>query len=221
MLVILALLVAYPLLAPIVPAKYDKPIVENATSLYAGQTLTYKLHACRYVGDGVLTTTTRKLISDSNKTLTPIDLGSDTFTNSAKCSDGEKTVVVPYSTPSGTYQLQISGIYSVIPLRKPITVTATSDSFQLNGATTTQDIQALIDANTQLEAQIKAQIGSGTTTSKTEQGTGSNQGTTTTTTTTNNNTTTTPAVTGSGSTNQGILPGLFNILGGGGLNLSL
>lgn len=218
MVIVLACLVAYPLFAPIVPAVYNKPVVEDTSELFSGHTLTYKIHTCRRVSDGVLTTVTRKLVSTSDKNLTPITLGTDTFTNTPKCQDSTKTLIIPYSTPAGTYQLQVSGVYSVIPLRKPITVTATSDSFRVEAATTTQDIQALIDANTQLEQTLQELAQKSGTVVFPSNTTNSTTNNSTTNNTTNNNP---PAQTGSGSDdNPGLLKGIINALGGG-INLSL
>jgi len=211
MLVILTLLVAFPLFAPIVPAEYDKPAIKDATALYAGHELTYKIHSCRYVGDSVLTTITRRLVSISDKTLTPINLSADTLTSKEGCEDSTSTLIIPYSTPAGTYQLQVSGIYSVIPLRKPITVTATSDSFKINGATVSQDIEALINANKELQAQIQAQLDANPTTTPV-QGSNSQQSTT-------NNSSNSKTTKGSGSSSNGLIPGLVKALGGGGLNI--
>ncbi len=158
MLMVLVLLVAYPMFAPIVPAKYSKLSVQNPHNIHSGKTLTYKMNVCRYVSEGVLTTVTRQLVSVSDKTLNPINLGSDTFTNSARCMDYKKTVIVPYSTPEGKYRLLIKGVYSVIPLRKPITVSAKSDTFNVKVSNAEQDIEALIEANSRLQEQIKAQV---------------------------------------------------------------
>lgn len=119
---------AYALFAPIVPAKYSKPII-NEQNIVAGKTLNYSIHTCRYVGEAVVTTVTRKLVSTTDKQLTPIVLSTDTLTNERRCLDVTRTLIVPSDTPSGEYQLVVQGIYEVLPLRAPITVTATSDSF--------------------------------------------------------------------------------------------
>lgn len=121
---------AYALFAPFVPAKYDKPVL-TSTDITAGKTLNYTLYSCRYVGDAVVTTITRKLVSTTDKQLAPIVLSSDVLTNERRCLTSKRTLVVPSDTPAGEYQLVIQGIYEVLPLRKPITVTATTDSFIL------------------------------------------------------------------------------------------
>lgn len=122
---------AYTLFAPIVPAKYSRPVIKNANEVVAGKVLTYTMESCRYVGDAVVTTVTRKLVSTTDKSLVPITLSADTVTNPARCLNLERSVVVPFGAPAGNYQLVITGVYQVIPLRKPITVQASSDSFNL------------------------------------------------------------------------------------------
>jgi len=223
LLAVLIAFLAYTLFAPIVPAVYDEPIIQDVANLQAGRTMTYTLHSCRYVGDGAVTTVTRKLVSTTDKTLQPINLSTDTFTSEAKCQDVKKTLIVPYSTPAGTYQLFITGVYQVIPLRKAITVTATSDSFDLKGSIPAQDIEALIQANIELQEQIRARTETTPSTNKPVEGSSSQQSTggNTTNNTTTNNTTNNTEVQGEGSKNPGLIPGLLNALGGGGLKLSL
>lgn len=125
---------AYILFIPITPATYSKPAIQDSANLQAGKTLTYTLSGCRNVGDGVVTTITRKLVSTSNPDLVPIVLSADTVTNPARCLDTRRTLIVPSDTPQGDYQLVITGVYQVIPFRKPIIVQARSDSFFLKSS---------------------------------------------------------------------------------------
>lgn len=124
---------AYALFAPFVPATYEKPKI-NETNIIAGKTLNYSIYSCRYVGDAVVTTVTRKLVSTTDKQLAPIILSSDVLTNERRCLTSNRTLIVPSDTPAGEYQLVVQGIYQVIPLRAPITVTATSDSFNVKSS---------------------------------------------------------------------------------------
>lgn len=193
---ILVAFVCYTLFAPITPAVYGTPMVQDSSNIYAGHTLTYKIHACRRVGQGVVTTITRQLVPVNNKTLQPINLSTDTVTNVARCSDTTKTLLVPYSTPDGQYRLLIRGVYDVIPLRQPLTVSAESAVFPVHGTSIAQEIQDLIDQNSVLQAALSAQVpktNSSTTPTTTKNSNGS------TTTSTNTNATTTTG--GSGGTN--------------------
>lgn len=191
MLIILIAFTAYTLLAPIVPAVYGKPTIQDSAAVYAGHTMTYTIHSCRRVGDGVVTTITRQLVPVSDKKLLPINLSTDIVTNTARCQTNSKTLLIPYSTPDGQYKLVIKGVYAVIPLRQPITVVAESDTFTIHGTTITQEIQDLIDANTALQAQLAAQVPkvNGSTTAVTQNSNGSS------TTSTNTNKTTTSGAT--------------------------
>lgn len=220
---VLVAFVVYTLFAPITPAVYGKPMVQDSNNLYAGHTLTYKIHSCRKVGDSVLTTITRQLVPVGQTTLQPINLSTDILSAPARCQDNTKTLLIPYSVPEGKYKLLIRGVYAIIPLRKPITVTAQSDQIFIHSTTVTQEIQDLIDANNLLQGQLSKQVVpiNGSTTATTQNKNGSS------TTSTNTNTTTTSG--GSGSTNpkaptepiapdpvqSGLIQNIIKALGGG------
>lgn len=142
MLIMLIGFTLFSLFAPIVPAKYSRPLIQNSDNVIAGKIMNYTMQSCRYVGEGVVTTITRKLVSTSNPDLLPITLTSDTVTNPARCLDVKRSVLIPFSTPKGEYQLVITGVYQVIPLRKPITVQSTSDSFGVKEPTK-EDVEML------------------------------------------------------------------------------
>mgnify|MGYP001611533854 CR=1 FL=1 len=146
---------AYTMFVPLNPATYDKPVVQDVNNIRAGKQFTYTLHSCRRVGESVVTTVTRKLVSVSNSSLAPITLTSDTLTNKVGCIDSRRSLVIPYSTPEGKYQLVISGVYQIIPLRAPVTVTATSDPFNVKKANTENSVQMLIQENTQLQTKVE------------------------------------------------------------------
>lgn len=193
---ILVAFVCYTLFAPITPAIYGTPMVQDSSNIYAGHTITYKIHACRRVGDGVVTTITRQLVPVTDKALQPISLSTDVVTNTARCSDTTKTLLIPYSTPEGQYKLLIRGVYDVIPLRQPLTVTAQSAPFEVHATSVAQEIQDLIDANGVLQNALSSQVPK-TNSSTTPKTTTNANGSTSTSTNTNSTTTTG----GSGGTN--------------------
>lgn len=223
---ILVAFIAYTLFAPLTPAVYGKPIIQDPNNLYAGHTLTYKLHSCRKVGDGVVTTITRSLVPVGKTTLQPIGLSTDVVTNTARCQNNTKTLLIPYSVPEGKYTLVIRGVYAIIPLRKPITVTATSDAVTIHSTTVNQEIQDLIDANNVLRGQLEAQVPNtnGSKSVTTQNGNGSSTtSTNTNNTTTNQNTTTTtspttpvtPASPSPPENNDSLIQDIIKALGGG------
>jgi hypothetical protein len=157
MLTILTGFVLYVLFAPIVPAVYDKPMIQNQSAVYAGHTLTYKIHACRNVDEAVVTTITRQLVSVTNKQLQPINLSTDIITNKAGCSTNTKTLLIPYLAPEGSYRLIIRGSYQVVPIRKSIVVSTQSEPFTIHANSVDQEVQDLIEANRVLQEQLTSQ----------------------------------------------------------------
>lgn len=220
--------ITYTMFAPIVPATYGKPMVQNTDKIFAGQVFSYEIHTCRHVSESVVADITRQIVSTTNKDLAPISLSSDSVTNEKGCVTRKKTLIIPYSTPPGTYQLVVKGSYSIIPIRSPILVSATSDSFNVQSPN-----------NTPLDAALRA-IQEGTTpngiyrdgnnSSQPETQTGapinSNPPTTTVpnsnTNTANNNGNNNNNGSGSNPPSPALdLPGLLNALGGGNVDLKL
>jgi hypothetical protein len=192
MVLVLVGFTAYTLFAPITPATLSTPIVQDVNNLRAGAKLTYSLQSCRYVGEGVVTTVTRKLVSTTDKQLAPIILSADTVTNPPRCLDTTRTLIVPETTPAGNYQLVITGIYQVIPLRKPITVITTSASFDLGAV----DLEKTTSDNSLQSGNTNTPIsgGSGSTAPKPIRGQNPAPSTITNNTTNNNTTVTPPSV---------------------------
>lgn len=207
--------VVYTLFAPIVPATYGKPDIQNSTEIYAGQPMTYKIHTCRYVGDGVITNVVRQLVSTTDKNLAPISLSSDTTTGIARCLDVTRTLIIPFSTPKGNYQLVIKGVYSIFPLRKPITVTATSDSFDLKVKDVPQSNTT--EPTTTSPVSSNPVQGNNTVIPRANSTPVANNSTTNNSTTTNNTTNNNPG-SGSPAAPTGLIPDILRALVGGSLN---
>ncbi len=214
--------VMYSLFAPTVPATYDKPMIQDASNIRAGQALTYKIHTCRFVGESVRTDITRQLVSTTNPELTPINLSTDTVSNPSGCRDTTKTVIVPFSTPTGTYQLVIKGIYSTVPLRQPIVVSATSDSFNLLPADDTA-LEAALELLRQGGTPNGTPVEGSDSTSTTPKTQSNNTTNNSTTNNNSNNSSSNNNGQGSGSAPAptGLIPGLLNALGGGGIKITL
>lgn len=147
----------YTMFWPIEPANYGAPIIQNQGVIYSGQILDYSIHTCRYVNENVLTTITRSLVSTSHKDLQPINLNTDTVSNPARCLNNDRSIILPYSIPSGEYKLVIRGLYSIIPIRRPIVVESQSAPFHVETLPIDREIQQLIDANKALQGQLDAE----------------------------------------------------------------
>lgn len=205
---------------PITPATYSNLKIQNADNIYSGHTLGYSLDACRNVGDGVVTTITRSLVSTDDNKIQPIILSADTVTNKAGCNHVNRSVLLPYSIPTGKYALVIRGTYQILPLRNPSTVSIKSSSFVVNTTPIAQQIQDLINANNILQGQLE-QEDDKTTTSTVAPAPRVARPTTNNTTNNNttNNTTNNPPTSGGSAEettpNSGIIDGIIKALGGG------
>lgn len=164
LLTFLVLFIVYTLFWPITPATYSNLVLQNPNNIVAGQTLNYSIDGCRKVGDSVVTTITRSLVSTTDKKLLPISLSTDTVANPARCTHSNRSVLLPYSIPAGKYELVIRGVYQIIPLRRPIAVQIESKEFTVKTVPISDQIQSLINANNLLQSQLQAQQSSKATT---------------------------------------------------------
>lgn len=141
------------LLGPIRPASYSDlhPVTPNPV---AGESLTYAIYRCRFVGSNVTAHAIVTLLPQSNSKLLPITISSNQGANDKSCGELEHQVAIPSDTPVGWYVLHIVGTYTILPIRN-VSVETSSKPFYIKSANTSQRLTELQNQINTLQQQLE------------------------------------------------------------------